>query len=118
MRPNKVSKKVFRGGPVFLNSGGQGPDDWLIKPIEGGRWTLVVFRWGRNWAGRQVGLGKAAEFAKSDKVAMIAMYAVGIDRVCVGDLARRFQQMKKRGVVPKMCATEFWQKYQDKGGAK
>jgi len=41
----------FEGGPIQLNSGGFGPDDYLLKPIKGGRWTKVIFRWGRNFTG-------------------------------------------------------------------
>lgn len=101
----------FKGGPVLLHSGGTGPDDWLIKPIAGGRWTLVLFRWGRNWTGREVGKDEANRLAEADREAMIAMYHAGISRVCVGDLAQRLARMHRRGPVPTVGAAEFWQKH-------
>lgn len=42
-------QKVFKGGPTYLNSGGAGPDDYLIKPERGGRWHLVKFGFGRHY---------------------------------------------------------------------
>jgi hypothetical protein len=44
-----ASQKVFKGGPTYLNSGGTGPDDYLIKPEKGGRWHLVKFGFGRHY---------------------------------------------------------------------
>lgn len=99
----------FKGGPVALNSGGQGPDDFMLKPVQGGRWTLVIFRWGRNWQGRKVGLETARCEAEADKEAMKKIFPV--QQVCVPDNARRYRRMRDRGIVPTLSATEFWEKY-------
>lgn len=99
----------FKGGPVALNSGGTGPDDYLLKPIQGGRWTLVVFRWGRNWRGREVGLATARREAETDKEAMKKIFPAR--HVCVSDNARRLRKMRDRGNVPRMSGTEFWAAY-------
>jgi len=88
----------FKGGPIALNSGGFGPDDYLLKPIKGGRWTLVIFRWGRNWTGDK-------EAANSDRDAMKKVFP--LQQICIPDNARRFARMKERGNVPTMNATEF-----------
>lgn len=93
----------FKGGPVWLNSGGQGPDDYLLKPIKGGRWTCVIFRWGRNWTGSK-------EAADNDKAAMEKIMPV-LQWECVPDNWERWQEMKRKGPVPTMNATEFLERY-------
>ena len=99
----------FKGGPVALNSGGMGPDDCLLKSIQGGKWTLVVFRWGRNWRGREIGIEAAQHEARVDKEAAEKIFPV--QQICVPDNARRLWKMRNRGNVPTMSATEFWEKY-------
>ena len=104
-----TSKRKFKGGAIFLNSGGRGPDDYLIKPVVGGRWTLVIFRWGRNWQGKELGIEDARAAADSDRAAMEAIFP--LQRVCIPDNAARLTTMRKRGHVPTMNATEFLDKY-------
>lgn len=105
----------FKGGPVQLNSGGQGPDDYLLKPLQGGLWTLVIFRFGRNfrWSpeGQVEDLKVAQANGEADREALNLILPV--QRVCVPDNARRFQRMKERGSYPVMSATEFVEKYKD-----
>ena len=86
------------------NSGGKGPDDYLLKPIVGGRWTLVKFRWGRNFTGD-------VSVAERDKDAMERIFP--IQQICVPDMAARYYNMKKRGKVPTMGASEFLAKYEE-----
>jgi len=109
-------KARFKGGPVWLNSGGSGPDDYLLKPIEGGRWTYVIFRFGRNfrWSqdGRIENLKEAQANGAADKEVMDHIFP--IKQICVPDNAARYRRMKERGSVPTMNATEFWERYKDK----
>lgn len=100
---------LFKGGPVALNSGGQGPDDFLLKPLHGGRWTLVIFHWGRNWRGREIGMDAARQEGEADQAAMKKVFPV--QQVCVPDNARRLRKMRDRGSVPRMSGVEFWDKY-------
>lgn len=102
-------KNKFKGGPVLLNSGGFGPDDWLLKTVEGGRWTLVIFRWGRHWRGREIGEDAADRLSETDREALLAILHAGVERVCVGDLAQRLEKMRN---VPTLGAAEFWRKYE------
>ena len=88
----------IKGGPPFLNSGGTGPDDYLLKPVKGGRWTLVIIR-----------ADATREMYKADMAAMKAMFP--IEQICVPDMARQLARMKKRGDVPTMSMSEFYQKY-------
>lgn len=105
-----MSKRItIKGGPPFLNSGGIGPDDYLLKPIKGGRWTLVIIRAGRHWQGKEVRREKARAMYDADMAAMKAMFP--IQQICVPDMARRLARMKKRGDVPTMSMAEFYQKY-------
>lgn len=98
-------KKMFKGGPVALNSGGYGPDDYLIRSVHprNSRWTLVIFRWGRNWTG-------CKEAAESDRTAMKEILS-RTEQTCVSDNARQFAKMKERGNVPTMDGSAFWAKY-------
>lgn len=109
-------KARFKGGPIWLNSGGQGPDDYLLKPVEGGRWTYVIFRWGRNFRWSPEGNIEDTETAqanvKADKAALDKI--MPIKQICVPDNATRYRKMKERGSVPTMSAAEFWEKYKDK----
>lgn len=99
-----MTKKLkFKGGPIGLNSGGRGPDDYLIKPIKGGRWTLVVFKYGRNFTGDKAQAEAELEAAK-------VIHKLN-QQICVLDMARRHQLMKARGDVPTMSGTEFLTKY-------
>ncbi len=50
------------GGPIFMNSGGSGPDDYLLRPIGKRQWIKVIFRWGRNY-GRQIRNGQMVKDA-------------------------------------------------------
>jgi len=100
-----MSQLRFKGGPTHLNCGGTGPDDYLLKPIKGGRWTLITFRWGRNWTGDN-------EAAQADRDAMKKIFPV--QQICVPDNAKRLAKMKASSNVPTMHASEFWQKYKDK----
>ena len=95
----------FKGGPIFLNSGGIGPDDYLFKPIRGGRSTLVVFRWGRNFT------GDVAE-AEADREAAKTIHKFN-QQICVPDMARRYQLMRaKHGDdIPTMSGIEFLARY-------
>ena len=103
-------EKKFKGGPIYLNSGGQGPDDYLLKPVKGGRWTLVIFRWGRNWTGREVGKDEANRLAQLDHEAMKEILS-SCERLCVPDMGGRYQRMRKQDKVTPMPATEFLIKY-------
>lgn len=92
----------FKGGPTFLNSGGFGPDDLMIKPIEGGRWVLVIFRWGRHFTGNKAD-------AESDRA---ARKSIGqIQPVHTAANYERWRKARERGTLVTMNATEFWQKY-------
>ena len=92
----------FKGGPIYQNSGGFGPDDYLLKPIKGGRWTRVNFLYGRNSTGdRDIAI--AERFALND-IFPIMQY-------CVSDNAQRWERGKDR--IPVMSGTEFWEKYKD-----
>lgn len=104
----------FKGGPVVQNSGGSDPDDYLIKLVSGGRWTLVLFRWGHHFGqdgfgGDKVGLEQAKVSMLADKEAMKEIFP--LRQICTSDNARRLAMMKKRGVVPTMFASDFLEKY-------
>jgi hypothetical protein len=94
----------FKGGKIFLNSGGQGPDDYMLKPTKGGRWTRVIFRWGRHWTGDKVAM-------ESDRTAMEKILPV--PHMCVQDCRAWYEWHKSRGSLVTMNATEFWEKYKD-----
>lgn len=107
-------KARFKGGPILLNSGGRGPDDYLLKPIKWGRWTLVIFRFGRNFQQRAGGLGSRQ--AQDDQRAM--EYIFPIQEICVPDNWERYTRMLRKlregkGGLPQMGAAEFWAKYKD-----
>lgn len=95
----------FKGGPIFQNSGGMGPDDYLLKPVKGGRWYKVIFRWGRHWTGQK-------KAAVEDREAMKNIFP--IQRICVSDMAQRAQRMEREGKLVTLTAAEFWEKYKDK----
>ena len=101
-----MKTKRFKGGPIALNSGGMGPDNYLIKPVKGGWWTLVIFRWGRNWTGDN-------EIAERDREAMKEMFP--LEQVCVPDNAKQYWGMKQKGNVPSMGASDFLDKYREVG---
>lgn len=98
-----ATKHKFKGGPVGLNSGGRGPDDYLLKPIKGGRWTLVVFRWGRNFTGDKAEAATDLEAAKT-------IHRLN-QQVCVPEMARRYQLMQTKGSIPTMSGVEFLERY-------
>ena len=91
---------MFKGGPIFLNSGGMGPDDYLIKPAKGGRWVRVIFRWGRNYDG-------VPEHAEADKLAAKSIFP--LVHVATGDNAKRWAGGK--GTIQTMNAEEFVSKH-------
>lgn len=88
--------KRFKGGPIFLNSGGTGPDDYLVKPIHGGRWTRVIVRSGRNFTGDR-------EAAASDRAAWATI--LPLEHVCTSDNWRRWNA--SAGRIPTMNATDY-----------
>lgn len=85
-----------------MNSGGSGPDDYLIRKNPRGKWTRVIFRWGRN--------GKLATNPKadyeSDHAAMEWIFK-DMDKVCVPDQYARFRKLEQSGRLVTMNATEF-----------
>lgn len=101
-------RRLFKGGPPWLNSGGRGPDDYVLKPIEGGQWHVVIFRWGRNWTGSK-------EAVDSDKEAMDKIFPVV--QIHTAANATVYGRLKKSGRLEKMTisATDFWEKYGDEG---
>ena len=103
----------FKGGPIRLHSGGMGPDDYLLKPIKGGRWHVVKFRWGRNFLGRQIGVKAARRIAEADRAAMTEIFP--IEQICVSDVQRLLERLERENAygVPDIGAAEFWEKYQD-----
>lgn len=112
------------GGPIFMNSGGSGPDDYLLRPIDTRQWTKVIFRWGRNY-GRAVRNGQvvhdavvrphtpeaaaATEATEADRAAMARIFPVR--SVCVGDCAKRERRLREAGRLVVMDATTFVAKY-------
>jgi len=98
-----ATKHEFKGGPVGLNSGGRGPDDYLLKPIKGGRWTLVIFQYGRNSTG-----DKANSYAELEAAKVIHKLN---QQICVPDMARRYQLMRAKGNVPTMSGVGFLERY-------
>lgn len=100
-------KARFKGGPIYLNSGGRGPDDYLLKPIKGGRWTLVIFRFGRNFQEGERGSRNAEE----DQEAMKRIFPV--QQVCVPDCWERYMRMREKGNLPQMGGAGFWARYRD-----
>jgi hypothetical protein len=97
----------YEGGPVALNSGGFGPDDYLLKRVgERGGWVLVQFRWGRHFQGKELGLEAARRVAELDEKAMRVIFPLA-RQVCVGDCARRLEKMWKAGRAKRMWAADF-----------
>ena len=94
-------KHAFKGGPIFLNSGGSGPDDYLIKPVKGGRWHRVIARYGRHFTGSK-------EAVAQDQAAMKKVLRV-TKQICTGDNARRWQRGKD--YIPTLCWSGFLAKY-------
>lgn len=108
------------GGPIFMNSGGSGPDDYLLRPIGKRQWIKVIFRWGRNY-GRQIRNGQvvhdalvrprtpeallATASAEADKAAMALIFPVR--GVCVSDCAKRERRARAAGRLVTMTASEF-----------
>lgn len=115
----------FMGGPIFMNSGGQGPDDYLLKPVVGGHWVKVIFRFGRNFGvtiedGRivkpkePIRPGTPASLASQlvaaeDRRAMDRIFPV--EQVCVPDNARRAAKLANSNRLVTMAAYDFIQKY-------
>ena len=81
-------------GPIALNCGGFGPDDYamrLDKP--GARWVKVIFRWGRNAAHLPDGTVDR-NAVNLDRSAMRWLFA-DARQVCVGDAAKA---VSRRGI--------------------
>lgn len=110
---------LFEGGPVFQNSGGMGPDDYLLRPIGTRQWVKVIFRFGRNF-GAEVVDGKlfkttvrpntpesvhAQLNAKIDRMAMD--YILPIKAIHVGRNAANERRLRESGKLRIMTAEDF-----------
>lgn len=118
----------FEGGPVFLNSGGTGPDDYLLRPIGKSKWVLVICRWGRNfgWGNERynVNVSIAAVHKDPDALAIVdeATKASLSDRVAFseilpvrhkGVMMEKTRKLRESGKLVTMSATEFWETYKN-----
>ena len=105
-----MKEPKFKGGPIFLNSGGTGPDDYLLKPIRGGRWHRVICRYGRHYQNDQ-------DAAEADRKAFENIMRAGVEHMAVGDNAIRWRKMLDGDVartdVLTVNASEFWETYRD-----
>lgn len=97
------SELRFKGGPIFLNSGGSGPDDYLMKPIKGGRWCRVIARWGRHFTNK-------GDSVKDGDAMQKVLHATR--QICVGDNARQWDRGK--GHIPTLCWSDFLAKYSER----
>jgi len=79
----------LKGGPIFLNSGGLGPDDYLLKAVDGGRWVRVIRRSGRHFDGDR-------QHALDDHGAWAQIAQRIRERVCTSDNAKRYNATKTK----------------------
>lgn len=78
-----------------------GPDDFLIKPIKGGRWHRVIARYGRHFTGSK-------EAVTQDLDAMSKVLRTN-KRIHTGANARRWD--KGKDYIPTLCWSDFLAKY-------
>jgi hypothetical protein len=88
----------FKGGVIQLNSGGSGPDDYLIRALPSGRYVKVIFRCGRHWTNK-------VDF-ESDK-ASLSWVLRQCERTAVSDNANRAARLIKAGKLVTKSFTEF-----------
>lgn len=116
---------LFEGGPVFQNSGGMGPDDYLLRPIGTRQWVKVIFRFGRNFGvqivDNQIVRPKdpimphtpestsAQVVAKYDRMAMD--YIFPIRDIHVGHNAANERRLRESGRLKVMSAEEYVRLY-------
>ena len=88
----------FKGGVIQLNSGGSGPDDYLIRALPSGKWIKVIWRYGRHSTNQ-------ADY-ESDKLC-IAWVLGQCERTAVSDNANRAARLIKSGKLVTKSFTEF-----------
>lgn len=97
------NRPYFEGGPMALNSGGMGPDDYMLRKQDTRRWYFVVFEFGRNFTGdREVAI---KEFAA------LKWLLKNHKHRCVPDNAKRYSIQKAKGTLITMSGREFARKY-------
>ncbi len=106
----------FEGGPIFQNSGGTGPDDYLLRKIGTSRWYEVQCRWGRHFTWKygedRTGLQRARDNADSDKAALDRVMRQ-TRRICVGDNATRYYRLREKGKAPEILSfAEFAERFE------
>lgn len=114
---------IFEGGPIFQNSGGMGPDDYLLRPIGSRQWTKVIFRFGRHF-GAEIANGKLIEHtivpntpesliavtnSKLDQMARC--YIFPVRQIHVGRNAATERKLLAAGRLIVMSAEEFVRLY-------
>ena len=93
--------RKFEGGSPWLNSGGTGPDDYVIRQKGERKWTYLVFRCGRNfWLS-----GYDVKLADKDRRAMKWLLPQ-IERKCTSDCYAIYHRMLN-GHIEKVGASDF-----------
>jgi hypothetical protein len=118
-------KPRFEGGPIFLNSGGQGPDDYLLRKIGTRKWFKVIFRFGRNF-GAEITDGKvskrivrpntlsstlAQSIAHADRNAMDHIFP--ILQIDVSTCGAKERMLRESGKLVTMTAEDFLGAFRD-----
>jgi hypothetical protein len=93
----------IKGGPIAMNQGGFGPDDYVLKPTEGGRWVRVIRRTGRHFVDRQSAIADIEAWAEIARRIS--------DHMCVADSARVYE--RRRDTIRTVNASEFLQTITD-----
>jgi hypothetical protein len=109
----------FEGGPIFLNSGGQGPDDYLLRRVGTRKWFKVIFRFGRNF-GAEIVDGKIIKHAMipgtiessvarlisiADRNAMDGIFPV--KQIDVGTCGTTERKLRESGKLITVTADDF-----------
>lgn len=93
-----MKKFQFEGGPIFLNSGGTGPDDYLVRKIGTKKWVLVIMRFGRNFTGDR-------EAAQLDYSLLKDFFP--LRHISVPENYERYHRLKAAGKLVMVSLAEF-----------